>query len=385
MQKTVNVLLIEDSRSFAGLVKHWLLDRTDIACALNWTDSLQAGLNRLKLGGVDVILLDLGLPDSKGLQTLIRTKVEAFGIPVILLSADHSDDFALQMVKDGAEDYIAKGACNGDVLAKAIRYAMARNVGRKPDGETMAFLGAKGGVGSTTVAMNVAAALAGSGKTILVEMRPLFGTLLPFFKPDRQTRNTSYLLRDAAVELDSTEVGACLWACKSVPGLCIIFGPQSVAECGDLAPDRVKKLIKVLARMADYVVLDLPASLSDANRSAVQASARLALVVERDPVCVRLAKLMVQAISTWEGVPGPIQSVLVNRASVGCPMGLAEIETELECPLLGVVPPGPDICLAAQAAGKPVIAFQPDGLMADSLTSLAEKCVSSMRPLSVMA
>src|SRR5580700_11466145 len=130
MKKTLTVLLIEDSPDYAALVQQWLSLRTDIAFVLNWTDSLQAGLNRLKNGGVDVILLDLGLPDSSGLETFTRTKLQASGVPMILLSGDNSEQLALQMVQDGAQDYIVKGSCNGDSLAKAIQYAVVRTAGR---------------------------------------------------------------------------------------------------------------------------------------------------------------------------------------------------------------------------------------------------------------
>jgi len=384
MEKTLIVLLIEDSASYAALVKQWLSMRTEIATSLIWAQTLQMGLRRLQQGGIDVILLDLGLPDSKGPETLTRTKVEAFGVPVILMSADSSDEFAVHMVKEGAEDYIVKGTCDGDVLAKAIRYAMARNSGRRQNGDIISFIGAKGGVGATTVALNVAAILAGNGKTILVEMGPGFGTLTPYFRPDRQSHNTSHLLRADAAEFDAAEVGAGLWDCKSVPGLSILFGPQLTSECGEPTPERVKKLLKLLVRVADHVVLDLPASLSEANRAAVQASGRVVMVLELDPVCVQSARMMVQAIKTWEDAPGTIESVVVNRASVSCPMSLSDLETQLGYPLLGVVPPGADACLAAQTSRTPLIAFQPDGVLADSMNTVAERCVSSVR-LPVMA
>lgn len=383
-QKTLNVLLIEDNPSYADLVKHWLSDRTDITCAVTWVDSLQAGLSRLKRGGTDVILLDLGLPDSSGRETLTRTKLEALGVPVILLSGDHDAEFALQLVKEGAEDYIVKASCNGDMLAKAIRYALARNDGRRRDGETISFMGAKGGVGATTVALNIAAVLAKNGKVILAEIRPAFGTLVSYFKPDRPGRNASHLLRGGSAEFDSEELSACLWPCKSVPGLNILFGPQLPAECGEIAPDRVKKLIRALSRMADYVVLDLPPSLSDANQAAVQSSGRLVLVAERDPACIQLTRMMSRAITAWEGAPEPVESILVNRAAVNIPMPLSEIEDQLGYPLLGVIPPGPDLCLAAQSACKPLIAFQPDGLLAESLSSLAGKCTSPVERLALV-
>src|SRR5580704_14162050 len=106
MKKTLNVLLIEDSEDYATLVQLWLSLRTDIAYTVYWAASLKAGLNRLRQGGVDVILLDLGLPDSNGLDTFTRIRLHGTGVPVLLLSADNSEQLALQTVLDGAQDFI---------------------------------------------------------------------------------------------------------------------------------------------------------------------------------------------------------------------------------------------------------------------------------------
>ena len=168
MKKTLTVLLIEDSADYAALVQQWLSLRTDIAFVLNWTDSLQAGLNRLKQGGVDAILLDLGLPDSNGIATFSNIKLQAAGVPMILLSGDNSEQLALQMVHDGAQDYIVKGSCDGDSLAKAIQYAVVRHgsradkAGAEPAADqatVIGVMGVKGGVGATTIACNLAAEL----------------------------------------------------------------------------------------------------------------------------------------------------------------------------------------------------------------------------------
>jgi glutamate dehydrogenase (NAD(P)+) len=79
--KTLEVLLIEDSPEYAQLVQRWLSAKGDVTFVLNWTDSLMAGLNRLAQGGMDVILLDLGLPDSEGLETSTTTRAHAPGVP----------------------------------------------------------------------------------------------------------------------------------------------------------------------------------------------------------------------------------------------------------------------------------------------------------------
>src|SRR5689334_10572198 len=104
-RKTLNVLLIEDNPDYAGLVQQWLSGMgEEVAFALNWTDTLTAGLDRLARGGVDVVLLDLGLPESDGVETFLTTRAHAPGIPVIILSAADSESLALQMIHEGAED-----------------------------------------------------------------------------------------------------------------------------------------------------------------------------------------------------------------------------------------------------------------------------------------
>ena len=113
-RKTLNVLLIEDDPDYAGLVQQWLAATADEgAFVLNWTDSLAAGLERLAQGGVDVVLLDLSLPDSTGVDTFIATRAHAPGIPVIILSAGDSESLALQMIQEGAEDTSLRAHAQG--------------------------------------------------------------------------------------------------------------------------------------------------------------------------------------------------------------------------------------------------------------------------------
>jgi pilus assembly protein CpaE len=391
------VLLIEKDPAEAALIRQSLSQHGGGSFRLQCVAGVSVALARIGGGGVDVILLDLSLRDGRPLRDgrygdslagFLPVRRAAPRVPIIVLYDAHDEGLALQAMRAGAADCLLKEESR-DAMNRAICSAVelvrrrpgSRNkiaLSSRPEGGTISFIGAKGGVGATTVALNVASVLARESKVILAELRPAFGTLLPYLKPHGPVRNISHLLRAEATEIEPAEARACLWPCKNVPGLSVLFGPQRPAECGDLAPGRVKSLVKLLAGLADYVVLDLPAWLSDANRAAAEVSSRLVLVVERDPVCVESARQMAQAIEEWDGTPQPIQMILVNRAAPHCPMSLPEIETLLGFPALGVVPPEPDICLGAEMAHKPLIAFQPDSLLADSLITLAEKCASDL-------
>jgi DNA-binding NarL/FixJ family response regulator len=76
---------------------------------------------------VDVILLDLGLPGSKGLETFTTARMQASGIPIVVLSGGDTESLALEMVRRGSQDYLVKSACDGETLAKALQYAVARS------------------------------------------------------------------------------------------------------------------------------------------------------------------------------------------------------------------------------------------------------------------
>jgi pilus assembly protein CpaE len=263
-----------------------------------------------------------------------------------------------------------------DLSRSALAAAALKTPEGRANGDVIAFLGAKGGVGTTTVALNIAALLASRGTVILAEMRPAFGSLASHLQPHGLTRNLSHCLTGPT---GSTDAGAALWTYKNVPGLSILFGPQTVAECAEIEPARAKFIIQSLSGLADYVIVDLPASLSEANRAVIEQSGSMALVVEGDPVCVRLAGPVARAIESWSATQNPVGAVIVNRASVGCAMPLSEIGNLLQRHVQGVIPPAADLCLRAQTTGVPLVALHPESLIAASLSDLSEVLAPARR------
>ena len=122
----VKVLLIEDNPGDARLILELLSAGNVADFALERVDRLQAALERLQEGGVDVVLLDLGLPDCEGLDTFRRAQQSAPEVPIIVISGLADERVALEAVRSGAQDYLVKGRIEGPKLARAIRYAIER-------------------------------------------------------------------------------------------------------------------------------------------------------------------------------------------------------------------------------------------------------------------
>ncbi len=120
------VLLVEDNPGDALLIKELLADLSGNVFNVETADRLATALLRLSAGGIDAVLLDLALPDSKGGETFRKTRAQAPTVPIIVLTGLGDEGLALKMVQEGAQDYVAKFGLKGGVLSRAIRYAIER-------------------------------------------------------------------------------------------------------------------------------------------------------------------------------------------------------------------------------------------------------------------
>ena len=121
----VRMLLIEDNSDDAMLLKY-SLDKTRTSFQICWVDCLAKALEQLRTESFDVILTDLSLPDSNGIESVTAIRQCAAMVPLVVLTGLSSDPVALEALKMGAQDYLIKNSCTSDVLERAIRYAIQR-------------------------------------------------------------------------------------------------------------------------------------------------------------------------------------------------------------------------------------------------------------------
>ncbi|HEX4634350.1 MAG TPA: response regulator [Gemmatimonadales bacterium] len=135
----IHVLLVEDNPGDARLILEVLTEVGARDFQLEKLDRLEPAIERLRGVAVDVVLLDLGLPDSQGIDTFRRARREAPTQPIIIISGLDDEQVALEAVRSGAQDYLVKGRIEGHLLARVIRYALERKRAERLllDSETM--------------------------------------------------------------------------------------------------------------------------------------------------------------------------------------------------------------------------------------------------------
>lgn len=125
-QSVCRILLVEDEPGDANLVRQALRSSTIFDSELTWVCSLTEAQSQCNQQLPDLLLLDLSLPDSKGLDTLLACRKKLGFLPIIVLTGYDDSDFAIQALDHGAQDYLFKGSFDGDSLVRAIRYAISR-------------------------------------------------------------------------------------------------------------------------------------------------------------------------------------------------------------------------------------------------------------------
>lgn len=346
MSPSIRVLLIEDNPIEARLTQKWLDNANGDCFQVEWVERMEQGLDRLTRSGIDLILSDLNLPDSEGLDTFMKLHAQFPAVPIVVLTGKDDEALGALAVASGAQDYLVKQQLDVTKLARVlqltlIRHRVHEHQRNKPladkSSRVIGFLGAKGGVGTTTVAVNVATALAKQQESvILAEMRPSFGTLAYLLRQEPKERNLRTLFDRFPGGFSEEDVVARL--CKGPSGSRVLFGPQQGDQYKELDSGHVEALVKLLAKMADFVILDFPSQPSSATQAATSRCNFVAVVTERELGSVQSGKVTLDQLQAW-GVGGDSTcAVVVNRNEYLKPIELNEIRSRLGCEIVGLIP-----------------------------------------------
>ncbi|AKB31622.1 Sensory transduction histidine kinase [Methanosarcina siciliae HI350] len=126
MEKKVQILLFEDNPGDANLIEELLEDFANFPFELKSAETLNEGLDLLKEHSFDVILSDLRLPDSDGIDTFLEINGRNSRTPIIILTGMNDEKTGIEAVKKGAQDYLVKGQADGRLLVRSIRYSIER-------------------------------------------------------------------------------------------------------------------------------------------------------------------------------------------------------------------------------------------------------------------
>jgi Flp pilus assembly CpaE family ATPase len=325
------ILMIDGSPDYANLVQAWIAGASgEMMPILTRAETLEAGLRLVEQGGVDLILLELNLPDSSGFNTFAIVRANAPAIPVVVLCTCDTEAITLQTIHEGAEDYIIRNECGPELLVRVVESAIVRHKARISKSEieipstrtrVIGVLGAVGGAGTTTVACNMADELRIlTGEKVLLADLNLQAGLVSFTVG---LPNTTFSLRDAVANLHRLDQSC--WdkmVSRTTTDLHILPSPDLLGA-DDLPPEAISGVLDRLKPFYQWIVLDL--GRLNACSMALLPNCNQTLVVTTTAVPALYGAILTVAALKATGIEKAQLSLILNRISQEQPLSASEI------------------------------------------------------------
>lgn len=312
------------------------------------------GGERAGRGGAmpDLTIIDGRADVAAAIAAIERMRAGSPAVAIFLIAREPDPSVILQAMRAGANEFFA-WPLQDDAFHEGVARAAAR-VQAAPGSRTasvLLFLGAKGGVGTTTLAVNTAVDLArlGAGSTLIVDLKPGLGEVSLFLG-----MRCRYTLLDALENLHRLDAGFLQeLVSRHKSGLDILAGSEHFDRPGAGDGSAIDEILRLLSRQYDQIVVDAGAQLTAAAASTLYAADTICLVANPDVASVRNTQRLLARIQQL-GPGGERIRVLLNRAAEPYPIPPAQIETVLGHPIHQMFPSDYRTVAGALNSGVPI-------------------------------
>jgi pilus assembly protein CpaE len=301
----------------------------------------------------DLIVVDIRGDLPGALATIERLRVGAPQSGIFAIATTADPDLILQSMRAGANEFFIWPPADETFHGAVRRIAQRREVaqGSKPAATTLVFFGAKGGAGTTTVAVNCGVEIARLSKrpTVVLDLKAGLGEVALFLGV--RPRYTVLDAIDNLHRLDKEFLRELVIKHKS--GLEILAGSEQFERPGTADGTAIEELLRLLTRQYEYLVVDAGSQMNSCAVAALYTADRMFLVANPDVPCVRNAQRLLERVREL-GASADRMRLLLNRAQEPYPIPPKQIETALGHPIHHTFPSDYKTVSAALNSGVPL-------------------------------
>ena len=324
----------------------------------------------------DLILLDVMLPKLDGYQVAAKIRSEEGGsahVPIIMLTAEREVEQKVRGLRAGADDYLIKPFHPAELLAR-IKSLLARFaprdalLARPPMGRILAFYGAKGGVGTTTISINAAIALHRElgRKVALVDGNLQFGDHRVFLDLGLDRKSIVDIV--TAPSIDAELVRQVM--VKHDSGVDLLLAPPSPETAELVTQEHIPVILDLLRGLYDYIVIDIDKRLDDINLGVLESADTMFVVMTADLSCLKNVRLVLETIGHLGYENAKVQLVL-NRSNAFTGINVKNAEGALKRTIDHQIVNEYRGAISALNSGAPFMFTKADSLLGRSLLDFA--------------
>jgi DNA-binding response OmpR family regulator len=329
----------------------------------------------------DLILLDVMMPEMDGYEVARQMRADPglAQIPILMFTAKSQVEDKVTGYESGADDYLTKPTHPAELNAH-IKALLSRTVKSRPapvvvqeKGHVVAVMGVRGGVGTSTVALNLAVSLVQRTKLTInaAELRPgngAWGLELGYPNPEGLRNLLQYKPGDITKQVIESEMIA---NASGVRLLLSSFQPREVDSLNSTA--HFEAIVSQLAFSAPISIVDLGANQFPCVERILNHCNELVLVIDPHPVAATRAKAMLEDLSSKGfGKAKLVTVVLVNRLRTDIQLSWSQVQETISQPVAVVFTPVPELAYQAALRLTPMVMLQPDGIHNQQFAKLAE-------------
>jgi len=367
------VLVVDDDASVQRLLQHTLRQEGfEVVIAGNGAE----GFRLWQEEAPSLVLLDVTLQQLDGYEVAIRIRAEEGAgnhVPIIMLTADRDVQQKVRALRSGADDYLIKPFHPAELLARMksliARFAPGEAiVGRPPMGRIHAYYGAKGGVGTTTIAINTAIALQALGRRVcLVDGNLQFGDHRVFL--DLGLDRKSIVDVVSAPAMDADMLRSIVQTHDS--GVDLLLAPPSPEAADLVTAAHMHEILELLRGLYDYVIVDIDKRLDDMNLMVLDVADTIFAVMTADLSCLKNVRLVLETIGHLGYEAGKLKLVL-NRSNAFTGINVKSAEGALRRPIEHQIVNEYRGAISALNSGAPFMAAKADSVLGRSVLNFAK-------------
>jgi pilus assembly protein CpaE len=330
------------------------------------------GLQKAEAYLPDLIVSDLMMPQMDGYEVTrrLRANPNTKHIPIIMLTAKSQVHDKVAGFEAGVDDYVTKPVMPAELIARIKAHLTRRPTPTtvKARAKIVGFLGAKGGVGLTTVMVNLGLAIQQNSKiVILVDFQTSRGTVSQ--QLGQVNNNLLSLLKKPPNTFTVETLNQILL--KHQSGLSLLPALHGVyARYQPLEPPQAKAILNVVDTISDYVLVDLGTTINQTTETVLKLCHQICIVTEPNLLAIDLSRRVIQYLTEVGLDNHPIGLILVSRGHSTPPFTPEQIKAALKQEVWGTIPAAPELAYQAIQAKTPMIILQPHHITSQQIQKL---------------